>query len=138
MSNMSLGTRTFKVAAGVALGTFAIAAQADPLSLQGICHLSSVVAGQGNCQLFYQLGDSYQVPAGVRKSIIKIDGIVVAQYVNDAANPVDLTAPSVSGATEVACGVSHVVTAYIARLPSSSSLYEKVGSLPPVLCPPAQ
>jgi hypothetical protein len=136
MFNKSLGTRALQVASSVALCTFAIASQADPVSLQGVCHLSSIVPGQARCDLTYLLADDFFTPGTARKSVIKIDGINVAQYVNDSVNPVDFSIPTVSGSTTVACGVSHTVVAYVAAL-GTGTPYVKVGSLPPVLCPTA-
>jgi hypothetical protein len=113
-----------------------MAAQADPISLQAVCHLTSIAAGQGKCELLYELTDDFAAPASIRKAQIRVDGIVVSQYVNDVANPVSFSVPTVSGSTSVACGVSHAVTAFIARVEPSST-YQRVGSLPPVECPTA-
>ncbi|MGH8864630.1 MAG: hypothetical protein ACREVZ_08300 [Burkholderiales bacterium] len=135
MSNRSLRARALQVASSVALCTFAIASQADPVSLQGVCHLSSIIAGQGRCDLYYQLADDFLTPGSARKSYVKVDGIIVAQYVNDTANPVAFSIPTVSGAVTVACGVTHIVTAYVAPVPTGA--YKKVGMLPAVLCPTA-
>ena len=127
---------SFQIALGTALGVLAASAHADPFNLQSVCYLTSTIAGEAKCQLTYVLGDDFTAPAGVRKSQIKVDGVVVAQYVNDAVNPADFSAPAVSGSTSVACGVSHVVTAHIARLGANLG-YERVASLPPVVCPTA-
>ncbi len=136
MFNKSLGTRALQVASSVALSTFAIASQADPISLTAVCHLSSIIASQGRCDLYYQLTDDFTTPGNARKSQIKVNGIIVAQYVNDITNPVDFSIPTVSGITTVACGVNHIVTAYIAPL-GVGTTYVRVGALPPVLCPTA-
>jgi hypothetical protein len=136
MMDKSLGTRALQVAGSVALCTFAIASQAGPISLLGTCHLSDMEVGKGSCHLTYSLFDGFITPSSDRKSLIKIDGIIVAQFVNDIANPYQYAIPLVSGTTEVTCGVNHTVTAFVAPA-GVATLYVKVGSLPPVLCPVA-
>lgn len=136
MFNRSLGTRVLRVAGSFALCSFAIASQADPISLQGVCHLSSTISGQARCDLYYQLSDNFLTPSSARKSQIKVDGIVVAQYVNDIANPVEFSIPTVSGTVSVTCGATHAVSAYVAPL-GVGTPYVKVGSLSPVACPAA-
>lgn len=131
-----LGTRAIQVASSVALCTFAVASQADPVSLTGVCHLSSIIAGQGRCDLYYQLSDDPFTPGSARKSQVQVDGTIVAQYVNDNDNPVDFSIPTVSGIVTVACNVNHTVTAYVAPV-GVATPYAKVGNLPPVKCPAA-
>ena len=135
MSNRPHCARALKVASSVALCTFAIASQADPVSLQGVCHLSSIIAGQGRCDLNYQLWD-YISPGSARLSQIRVDGNIVAQYVNDTANPVDFSIPSVSGSVTVQCGVSHTIIALVAPV-GTGTPYARVGTLPAVKCPAA-
>src|SRR5882724_9819290 len=125
--------RASRIGAVVTLSSFALAAQADPFSLQGVCHLTSIIAGQGQCQLEYLLQDGGNpFPVTLRLALVKVDGIVVSQYQNDIANPVMYSAGSV-GAVLVSCGATHGITAYITRSPST--VYEKVGALPPIKCP---
>ncbi len=109
---------------------------ADPVSLEGVCHVSSVVPGQGKCQLTYLLTDGFSPPANVRKAQIKVNGVVVAQSVNDSTNPVVGFTTYVSGAVAVACGASYTVRGYISR--QGTNTYEEVGTLPLVVCPAAQ
>lgn len=132
----SLRTRALQVAGSAALCTVALSAHADPINLQSVCYLTSTIASEGKCQLTYVLGDDFVNPASVRKSQIRVDGILVAQYVNDAANPASPSVQTVSGSTAVACGVNHIVTAQIARV-GVGTTYERVGFLPAVLCPVA-
>ena len=136
MINKSLRTRAFQIASSVALCTFAIASQADPVSLTGVCHLSSIIAGQGRCDLYYQLSDDFITPGSARKSYVKVDGIIVAQFMNDSDNPVEFAIQTVSGSVTVACGVTHIVNAYVAPVPAGP--YTRVGTLPAILCPTAQ
>jgi hypothetical protein len=131
-----LGTRALQVASSVALCTYAIASQADPVSLTGTCYLTSILAGQGKCNISYGLSDDFITPSTVRKGYVKIDGIIVGQFVNDLDNPVDFAVPLVSGFTSVSCSVTHTVTAFIAAV-GPSTPFVKVGNLPPVLCPTA-
>ena len=134
MFNRTQLTRVFRVAGSVVLCSYAVASQADPISLQGACHLSSLV-GEGRCDLTYLLTDNFLAPGSARKSKVLVDGAIVGIYVNDTANPVESTIPMVSGTVTVACGQPHVVTAYVAALGSSTSPYVKFGSLPSVACP---
>jgi len=97
-------TRALKVSTSLALCTFAIASQADPYILEGYCSVTSIVAGQGKCELAYTLTDSFETPSAVRKALIRVNGIPVHQYVNDSVNPDQFT--SVFGSTTVACGAS--------------------------------
>ena len=135
MFNRSFGARALQVASSLTLCTFAIASQADPISLEAVCNLSTIQAGQARCDLAYSLADDFTTPGDARKSQIKINGILVHQFVNDNVNPVAFSVPTF-GVTTVACGASYTVTAYIARL-GASTTYEKVGSLRPVVCPAA-
>ena len=133
MFNRELCTRVLQVAGSVVLCSYAVASQADPISLQGVCHLSSLV-GQGRCDLFYTLSDDFVSPGSARKSQIKVDNILVAQYVNDIANPVDFAIPQVSGSVQVSCGQAHAISALVAEV-GDGTLYVKKGSLPSVVCP---
>ena len=133
MSNKSPGRRTRKIAGGLALGMFAVGAHAEPFTLEGTCYVVSLAAQGSHCQLIYTLADDFFAPTSIRKGQIRIDGAVVLQYVNDNVTPAEATV--IAGATQVTCGVTYNVTAYIARLTPSNSTYERVGSLPPVACP---
>ena len=133
MFNRELCTRVLQVAGSVVLCSYAVASQADPISLQGVCHLSSLV-GQGRCDLTYSLSDDFLAPGSARKSQIKVDGVVVANYVNDIANPVDFSIPMISGSVTVACGQSHVVKASVAAV-GDGTPFLGVGVLPAVACP---
>jgi len=134
MFNRELCTRVLQVAGSVVLCSYAVASQADPVSLQGVCHLRSLV-GTAKCDLFYTLSDDFLDPGSARKSKVLVDGNIVAIYVNDISNPVDFAIPQVSGSVEVSCGAPHVVTAFVADLSSASSPYVKKGNLPSVACP---
>jgi hypothetical protein len=129
-------TRAAQLAGGIALCSLAAVAQADPFNLQGNCVLTSIVAGQGRCQMHYTVGDDYLAAADIRTANIRIDGIYVARYVNDSTNPATGTVPYLSGFVEVGCGVSHVVTAYVVKLGVGMPQI-KIGNLPAVLCPTA-
>lgn len=135
MKTKSRVGRASQLASAVTLGTFTVAASATPFSLQGVCHLSTTAAGQGTCQLEYLLSDDFMAPTTVRLALIKVDNIVVAQYNNDITTPVLSSASTVSGFVNVACGVNHTVLAYIA--PDPTTVYQKVGALPPIKCPTA-
>ena len=124
-----------KCAVVVTLSAFAFAAEASPFTLQGVCRLTSIIAGQGQCQLEYIAADAFISPTVLRLGSISVDGIVVAQYVNDITNPAAASTGSVSGAVAVSCGTYHTVRAYIA--PSPSVVYEQIGALPPIKCPAA-
>jgi hypothetical protein len=134
MFNRELCTRVLQVAGSVMLCSYAVASQADPVSLQGVCHLSSL-AGGPRCDLTYIVSDDFFAPGTARKSKVLVDGVIVGIYVNDIANPVENSIPTVTGTVTVACGQPHVVTAYVASLESSTSPYVKKGSLPSVACP---
>ena len=135
MVSKSLGSRALKFAGSLSLCSFAIAAQADPISLEGACNLTSTVpAGQGQCQIQYLLSDSFLTPANIKSAVVKVDGVVVHRYLNDNVNPVSGTVPYVSGSTMVTCGVAHVITAFVTKL-GVGTVQIKVGSLPAVLCP---
>ena len=120
----------------VGLASFASMSHADPLSLVGHCSVSSITPGQGKCLLSATLSDNIGSPANVRKAQVKVNGILVAQSVNDGANPLPYFSSMISGTIAVACGASYTVTAHIAR--QGSSTYDQVGYLPPVVCPAAQ
>jgi hypothetical protein len=136
MSKKSLGTRALQVASSVATCTFAIASQADPISLTGSCHLSNTITGQGRCDITYSLSDSFTTPSTVRRGQIKVNGKLVAEFVNDDVHPIDFAIPLVSGGTTVLCGGSYKIRAYIAPV-GVDTPYVQVGSLPPFTCPPA-
>ena len=121
------------VAAGVALGTFAAASQADPYTLEGNCMVTSIVAGQGQCQIVYQLSEAGDLPTIVRKALVRVNGRVVNQYVNDSSNPSPFL--TVFGTVTVACGTSHAVNALVAPV---GGTYGTAGDLLPVLCPTVQ
>ena len=128
----SLVRRAVKVGAGMALSAVVLPAFADPISLQGVCHLTSIVGG-GTCMLLFELSDGLTSQGAViRKAQVRVDGIDVAEYVNDTTNPVPYSAGTVSGQVQVACGTSHIITALQAH-PGAS--YVVAGSLYPVLCP---
>jgi hypothetical protein len=137
MIKKSLGTRALQIAGGFALCTTAITAQADPFTLQGVCRLTNINAGQGQCMIEFVLTDGFVTPANVKVAVVKVDGLVVQRYVNDNVNPATSNVSYVSGASGVTCGAPHVVTAFITRL-GVGTVSEKVGSLPAVACPPAQ
>ena len=135
MFNRELCTRVLQVAGSVVLCSYAVASQAEPISLQGVCRLSSLV-GQGTCNLEYILSDDFTSgnPSTARKAQIKVDGTLVAQYVNDIANPVDFGFSPVSGFVQVSCGQSHAISALVAAV-GDGTPYVKFGALPSVVCP---
>jgi len=135
MISKLFGSPARKFAGGLALCTVAIAAQADPISLQGACRLTSIIAGQGQCQLEYSLSDA-AFSASIKSATVRIDNILVHRYVNDTANPVGQSVIYVSGATAVSCGASHLITAFMVRL-GVGTPNEKVGTLPAIVCPTA-
>ncbi len=136
MVSKTFRSRAAQLAGGVALCSLAAVAQADPFNLQGNCVLTSIVVGQGRCQMQYLVGDDFAPPADIRTANIRVDGIIVSRYVNDTTNPASTTVPYLSGAVEVACGVSHMVTAYIVKLGVGMPQI-RIGNLPAVLCPTA-
>lgn len=136
MSKKSCSARVRQVASSLALCTVAVASQAEPISLTGTCHLTSILAGQGTCEIFYQLTDNFSSPSNARLGQVKVDGITVGQFVNDSVDPIDFAIAQVAGRVAVACGVSHTVTAYVAPL-GAGTPYEKVGHLPAIKCPVA-
>jgi hypothetical protein len=133
MISKLFGSPARKFAGGLALCTVAIAAQADPISLQGACRLTSIIAAQGQCQLEYALSDA-AFTANIKSGFIKVDNIVIHRYVNDNVNPVASSVYALSGSLAVSCGATHVVTAFITRV-GIGTVAVKVGSLPAVLCP---
>jgi len=137
MSKRSLGARARQITGMLALCTAAVPALADPVSLTATCHLRSLLPGDGQCDLFYQLSDSYITPGSARLGQVQVDTKLVAQFVNDTANPVDIAIPLVTGSVTVECGVNHRIVAKIAPL-GAASAYVAVGQLPAVRCPAAQ
>ncbi len=133
MLNKLPGTRALQIACSVALCTFAIGAQADPVSLTASCDLSSIV-GQGRCDITFGLSDDFANPSSARKAYVTIDNIIVAQFVNDLDNPIDFAISMVGGRTTVACGTTHTVKAFVAAV-GPGTTFNKVGNAPPVLCP---
>ena len=131
-----LGSRSRQLLGGLGLSAIAAVAQADPISLQGACRLTSIIAGQGQCQLEYLLTDA-TFTASIKTATVRIDNILVHRYMNDTAHPVSSTVVYVSGSTAVSCGASHVITAFMTRL-GVGTVNEKVGTLPAIACPPAQ
>ncbi|MFO1340389.1 MAG: hypothetical protein U1F53_19570 [Burkholderiaceae bacterium] len=127
--------RATPAALALALAAAASPSFADPISLEAVCHVSSVVPGQGKCELTYLMSDGFSPPASVRKAQIKVNGAIVAQSVNDSSNPAVGFATYVSGGVAVACSASYTVRGYIARV--GSGTYEEVGTLPLVTCPAA-
>lgn len=137
MSNRSLGARARQLAGTVALCAAAAPALADPVSLTATCHLRSLLPGEGQCDLTYALTDNFASPSGARLGQVRVDTKLVAQFVNDTANPVDFAVALVSGSVTVTCGASHTVAAKIAPL-GDATAYVAVGTLPAVRCPAAQ
>jgi len=138
MIRKSLGSRARQLVGGLALGAFAIAAQADPISVQGICRLSSIIVGQGRCELSFFISDGFVTPANIKSAVVRVDNIVVQRYLNDGVNPVLQSVPYNSGGTAVSCGASHTVIVFITRL-GVGTVPVQVGSFPSagVLCPVA-
>ena len=140
MLNKLLSTRVLQVAGSLTLCAFAIASQAAPLSLTGSCHLTSTIPGKGECLLTYFLHENnFTTPSNARRSIIKIDGIIVSDWVNDKLNPVaNFATYGFNGVVGVGveCGMKHYVDAFIAPVEPGTP-FVKVGSLPQVLCPVA-
>ena len=132
-SKHSLARRASQIALAAALGGFTAAAAADPFTLQATCRLTSIIAGQGVCQMEVSITDSFITPTVVHLGLLKIDGVVVAQYSNDIANPAQTL--TTAGSTYVACGATHTILAYVA--PNPGTTYERVGSLQPIKCPTA-
>ncbi len=137
MSKRSHATRARQITGMLALCTAAVPAFADPVSLTATCHLRTLLPGEGQCDLSYQLSDNFASPGDARQGQIRVDTKLVAQFVNDTANPVEFAIPLVSGSVTVTCGVSHLVTAKIAPLGAGSE-YVAVGQLPLIRCPAAQ
>jgi hypothetical protein len=138
MSKKSRRARASQIVGVLALSTAAATAFAEPVSLTATCHLSSILPGDGECHIFYQLTDNFASPSEARQSQVRVDGKLVAQFVNDSANPVDFAVPFVSGTVKVQCGVNHTVGAQVAPLGTGAPAYEKVGTLPAIRCPAAQ
>lgn len=130
--------RTPTILAGFALGTFSMAAMADPFTLQGVCRVTSTIAAQGTCQLQFVLSDdATTTPATIAQSLITVDGIEVSHYLNDIGTPGTFSAGTVSGETAVSCSTTHTVRAYIYRT-TTPGVQEKVGLLPAIACPTPQ
>jgi hypothetical protein len=134
MNRNFVGSRARQFTAGLALCTLAAAAQADPFSLEGACHLTSLVA-PGQCLIEYSLTDQAQSVV-FKNATVRIDNVVVHRYLNDSVNPSPFSFVAVNGSTQVSCGVSHVVTAFFVRVGVGMPL-EKGGTLPAILCPTA-
>ena len=129
------GSHARQLLGGLTLSAFAVAAQADPFSLQGACRLTSAIpAGGAQCQLDYTLTDAQGAQTSIKGGTIRIDNILVHRYVNDSAHPVPITIFALIGSPTVACGVSHTVVAFITKV-GVGTVPTQVGSLPPVLCP---
>ena len=89
-----------------------------------------------SCRLaFIVSDDATGGPATIPLALVKVDNIVVTQYQNDIVNPAMISTGLASGGVAVACGVTHVVKAYIARNPTTT--YEQIGALQPIKCPTA-
>lgn len=95
--------------------------------------LTSLVAGQGQCQILYTLYEAGELPTVVRKALVRVNGRNVNQYVNDSSNPSPFL--SVFGTVTVACGASYTVTALVSPV---GGTYGNAGNLLPVLCPTVQ
>ena len=132
MTKKSLGRRARQIAGGLVLGGFAVAAHAEPFTLEGTCSVVSLAVQGSHCQLTYQMFDDFTAPTAIRKGQIKVNGAVVHQYNNDTVTPAG--AAIMAGSTQVACGAAYTVTAFIAPL-QAGSVYPQVGSLPRVECP---
>jgi hypothetical protein len=137
MTKSSHGARARQVTGILALCAAAAPAFADPVSLTATCHLRSLLPGEGQCDLTYALTDNFASPSSARLGQVRVDTKLVAQFVNDTANPVDFAVALVSGSVTVACGVNHTVGAKIAPV-GNATAYVSVGTLPAVRCPAAQ
>jgi hypothetical protein len=137
MSKSSHGARARQVTGILALCAAAAPALADPVSLTATCHLRSLLPGDGQCDLSYQLTDDFASPSEARAGQIRVDNKLVAQFVNDAANPVPYAVALVSGSVTVTCGANHSLGARIAPL-GDGSAYVTVSQLPVIRCPAAQ
>jgi hypothetical protein len=138
MEKSSAGARARQIAGFVALCTVAGTSLADPISVTATCHLRSLITGEGVGDLSYQISDNFADPGSARLGQVRVDGKLVAQFVNDTANPVDFAVPFVSGSVQVTCGVNHTVAARFAPLGDPASAYVNAGTLPPIRCPNAQ
>jgi hypothetical protein len=138
MSKKSAGARARQIAGILALCTAAVPSFADPVSVTAVCHLRSLLPDEGQCDLFYQVSDSFASPGSARLGQVRVDGKLVAQFVNDTANPVDFAIPLISGTVTVACAASHTVAARFAPLGDPASAYVNAGQMPAIRCPTAQ
>jgi hypothetical protein len=138
MVRKTIRSCALQLAGGLALCAFAISAQAEPFSLQAACQLTSIVAGQGKCQIQFLLSDSYTTPSlvPIKTGYATVDAKVVYRYMNDASNPVPGLTGTFIGYTGVACGASHTVAAYITKT-GVGVVSKKVGNVPAVACPAA-
>jgi hypothetical protein len=138
MSKKSAGARARQITGILALCTAAVPSFADPVSVTAVCHLRSLLPDEGQCDLFYQVSDSFASPGSARLGQVRVDGKLVAQFVNDTANPLDFAIPLISGTVTVACGASHTVAARFAPLGNPASAYVNAGQMPAIRCPTAQ
>ncbi len=137
MSKGLFGAPARQITGMLVFCTAAVPAIADPVSLTATCHLRSLLPGEGQCDLNYQLTDDFASPSEARAGQIRVDNKLVAQFVNDATNPVPYAVALVSGSVTVACGVNHSLGAKIAPL-GDGSAYVTVSQLPVIRCPAAQ
>jgi hypothetical protein len=135
MLNKSLSTHVFQVAASLTLCAFAITSQAAPYGLTGSCHLSSIIPGQGECFINVFAHDTdFITPTPIKRALVKVNGIIVSDTVNDLQNPVSGSFAGIAGAVHVPCGMKYNVVALIAPVGGS---FGPEGSLPKVTCPVA-
>jgi hypothetical protein len=136
MSKKSTGARARQITGLLALCTAAVSAHAEPISLTATCYLRSQLPGEGTCDLVYSLSDNFLDPSSARLGQVRVDNKLVAQFVNDTENPVEIGVALVSGSVQVACGATHTMTAQIAAV-GASTPYVRVGSVPSIRCPNA-
>ena len=101
------------------------------------CHLRTLLPN-GQCDLVYQIADNFASPGSARLGQVRVDGKLVAQFVNDTANPVEFAIPLISGSVVVACALNHTVTARFAPVGDPASAYVNAGAMPGIKCPTAQ
>jgi hypothetical protein len=138
MSKKSAGARARQITGILAFCAAAAPAFADPISVTATCHLRSLLPGEGQCDLIYQVSDSFADPGSARLGQVRVDGKLVAQFTNDTANPVDYAIPLISGSVTVTCGANHTVAARFAPLGDPASAYVNAGQMPAIRCPTAQ
>ena len=138
MSKRSAGVRARQITGILALCTAAVPSFADPVSVTATCYLKSLLPSEGQCDLFYQVIDNFADPSSARLGQVRVDGKLVAQFVNDTSNPVVLAISLVSGQVTVACGATHTVAARFAPVGSPTSAYVNTGTNPGIRCPTAQ